>query len=258
LYLPQGCEAAYQLDWSYSLFWNSPPATRDWFEPLQQACEQDHIRLLQERWKDPNTSQFLVSTQPQVAPLLIAQRVKGRLQHLLRARGTPASFQRNYALRSIGSTGREKLEHYVAGQLEHHPLADPRTERLLAKYQIHHPEIDLSEARATTHARYWHNLHLVFVHEGRWREVSEEVVRKVRDTIEASAKKKGHLLARAALLPDHVHLLLGARLDESPEEIALAYLNNLAYCQGMRPIYRFSYFVGTFSEYDLGVIPRPE
>jgi len=33
-------------------------------------------------------------------------------------------------------------------------------------------------------------------------------------------------------------------------------MNNLAYTCGMKPVFRFSYYVGTFSEYDLGVIPR--
>ena len=37
----------------------------------------------------------------------------------------------------------------------------------------------------------------------------------------------------------------------------LGYMNNLAYVHGMKPAFRFSYYVGTFSEYDLGVIPRP-
>ena len=33
-------------------------------------------------------------------------------------------------------------------------------------------------------------------------------------------------------------------------------MNNLAYACGMKPVFRSSYYVGTLSEYDLGVIPR--
>ena len=39
-------------------------------------------------------------------------------------------------------------------------------------------------------------------------------------------------------------------------KLSLGYLNNLAFARGMKAVFRFSYFAGTFSEYDLGVIPR--
>jgi len=32
---------------------------------------------------------------------------------------------------------------------------------------------------------------------------------------------------------------------------------DLAYVQNMSEVFRYSYFVGTFGEYDLGVIPKP-
>ncbi|HEY2414648.1 MAG TPA: hypothetical protein VGI40_20545 [Pirellulaceae bacterium] len=111
LYTPQNCPTpAYQLDWSYNLFWRQPPNDFTWLKELQTSCEPDHIRILQHQFQTPNLSQFLVSTLPSVAPLLIAQRVKGRLQHLL----GQSPFRRNYALRSIGSTRREKLLQYLA------------------------------------------------------------------------------------------------------------------------------------------------
>jgi hypothetical protein len=158
-YTPANCNPAYQLDWSYSLFWRTPPIHLDWFHDLQAVCECDHIRLLEHEFNPPHLSQFLISTQPQVAPQLIAQRLKGRLQHLLRETN-PNAFRRNYSLRSIGSTRRDKLEYYLASQLDHHPAADARVHSRLHKYQIHHPEIDLSQARRTTHAIYWYNLHV--------------------------------------------------------------------------------------------------
>ena len=103
IYTPQNCTPAYQLDWSYTLFWHEIPRDWSWFASLQQVCEGGGIRLLEHAFSPPYTSQFLVSTRPHVAPLLIAQRVKGRLQHLLR--GTMSNpFRRNYGLRSIGST----------------------------------------------------------------------------------------------------------------------------------------------------------
>jgi hypothetical protein len=99
LYTPHNCATpAYQLDWSYSLFWREPPSDFNWLRELQTTCERDHIRILQHQFEPPNLSQFLVSTVPSVAPLLIAQRLKGRLQHLL----GQSPFRRNYAIRSLG------------------------------------------------------------------------------------------------------------------------------------------------------------
>jgi REP element-mobilizing transposase RayT len=190
-------------------------------------------------------------------PFLIAQRVKGRLQHLLQ--GTMSNpFRRNYGLRSIGSTRRAKLEQYLAIQLEHHPLADPRTRQCVAQFQIHHREVELTQPQQTTHARYWYNLHLVLVQDGRWHEIRERMLKGFHDRIENAARVKNHLLSRAAIVPDHIHVLLGCPLRCSPEEVALSYMNNLAHVADMKPIFQFSYYVGTFSEYDLGVIPRPK
>ena len=70
----------------------------------------------------------------------------------------------------------------------------------------------------------------------------------------AVADKRGHLLSRGAVLPDHVHLLLGCPLEVSPEEVAMCYLNNLAFLLGMRPWFQFEYYVGTLGEYDRGAI----
>lgn len=185
----------------------------------------------------------------------MAQRVKGRLQRLIREQ-MPNAFRRNYGLRSVGSTRREKLEHYLQSQLERHPMADPRVQEPLKKYQIHHPRVDLSAARRTSHAIYWYNLHLVVVNDERYREVRDEALQGMRDAILKVSRERGHLLSRAAIVPDHVHLLLGCRLEESPEEVALIYLNSMAEACGRKAVFKPSYFVGTFSEYDLGVIPR--
>jgi REP element-mobilizing transposase RayT len=255
IYRVDNCGVAYQLNGSYSIFWNKQPSSVDWYAELKQRCEADSIRLLRHDFKPPNVSQFLVSTKPDVSPMTIAQRVKGRLQHLLRPT-MPGAFRWNYSIRSFGSTRDEKLDAYLASQLEHHPMANQRVQQRFEKYQIHHPAIDLGTARHTSHAIYTYNLHLVFVAEERWREIRDPVLCKVRDMIESASCAKGHLLKRAALLPDHIHLTLGCNFSESPEAVALSYMNNLAFAQGMTPVFRFSYFVGTFGEFDLGVIPR--
>jgi REP element-mobilizing transposase RayT len=180
--------------------------------------------------------------------------VKGRLQHLLHGQMS-RPFRRNYCLRSIGSTRREKLELYLANQLGHHPMAEPRVQQRLKQYQICRPEVDLSQPSRTSHAVYWYNLHIVIVNDGRYMETRDELLAALRDMILKASQSKGHGLSRAAIVPDHIHLTLRCNLEESPEAVVLAYMNNLAYVYGMKPTFRFSYYVGTFSEYDLGVIP---
>jgi REP element-mobilizing transposase RayT len=196
-----------------------------------------------------------LSTKPQVAPPQIVKSVKGRLQHLLQAT-YPNAFQRNFSLASVGDARREVVEAYVESQVGHHCMADDRVQKRLESFQLAYPEIDLAEPRFSSHGRYIYNLHVVFVHDGRWAEVCEDRLARTRDMVLKVAQKRRHRLSRASLLADHIHLAIGCDLSEPPEEVALAYLNNLAYAHGMTALFRFGYYVGTFGEYDMGAIWR--
>jgi len=252
IYTAANCGTAYQLNWSLSVFWRQPVAEAPWLEGLQAATEPDGVRVLRHCVSGDKTSQFLLSTQPHVTPEAMVRIVKGRLQHLL-GRQCPKPFRRKYGLRSMGSVGREAIESYVRSQHHHHPAADPEVQALLQQFQIAHPEVDLSEPRATAHARYWYNLHVVLVNEGRWRETDKMVLAALRDMIAQVSRKRGHRLAQGAVLADHIHLALGCALAEAPLAVGLCYMNNLAFASGMRPIFRSSMYLGTFGEYDLSV-----
>jgi REP element-mobilizing transposase RayT len=207
---------------------------------------------LTHQFAKPGVSQFLVSTRPETAPERLVWSVKGRLQHLVR-REYPKAFQRNYGLRSVGSATREAIEGYVRSQVGHHPMADPRVQETLQAVQIDNGGVDLSEPRQNAHARYWYNLHVCFVNEGRCMEIQSRPLRRMHDMILRAAAKKGHLLSRAGIVPDHVHLTLGCNVSESPAEVALSYMNNLAYACDLKRVFAFGFYVGTFGEYDLGV-----
>jgi REP element-mobilizing transposase RayT len=253
LYTSANCTPAYELRWSLSVFATvTLPPSQQWLDELEQVVEKDGVRILEHRLQPP-THQFLLSTKPLIAPPQIVKSVKGRLQHFLR-RSHSDVFRRNFSLTSVGDVRRQVVEAYVANQLGHHRMADDRVEQRLARFQLQFPEVDLSQAQFGSHGRYLYNLHLVLVHDGRWHDVCEERLKRTRDTVVKIAAKKGHRLSRAALLSDHLHLTLGGNLAESPETIALSYLNNLAHAHGMQPLFQFSYFAGTFGEYDLGAI----
>jgi REP element-mobilizing transposase RayT len=249
IYTADNCSFACPLQWGLSVFWRLPPDDASWYGDLAEALETDGIRLLGHRLSKPGVSQFAISTTPKISPITIVQRVKGRLQYLVRDR-LRQPLQRNYAIRSFGRVTRATVEEYTATQLGHHRMADPRVQARLAQYQIHRKEVDLSLARHTSHGIYWYNLHIVVVHRERWAEVREDRLRGVQEMIIGACAAKNWLLSRAAILADHVHLVLGCTLDVSPLDVGLSFLNNLAYVHKMRPVFQFGAFLGTVGEYD--------
>ena len=254
IYTAHNTEPAYQLNWGLTLFWRQTSVPDgDWLPALQDATEADGVRVIKHRVASNVASQFFVSTTPPVSPPQLIRLVKGRLQHLIRQR-LPKAFRRNYCLRSIGSATRQIVEAYVANQRRHHRMADPRVQERLADFQKRYPLVDLSKPAFSAHGEYWYNLHLVIVNDERWMEIRQEVLRGLIDVIQGAASKHGYRLSRVGLLADHVHLTMGCPIDRSPEEIALGYLNNCAYACGMKPAFRFSYYVGTIGEYDRGAV----
>lgn len=249
IYTAENCAFSCPLQWGLSLFWRVSQDRAEWYAELADALEPDGIRLLGHRFSRPGVSQFSVSSKPQVAPVTIVQRVKGRLQYLVRD-CLPKPLQRNYAIRSYGKVTRATVEEYVASQLGHHRMADPRVQERLAQRQICCGDVDLSKARHTSHGIYWYNLHVVLVHRERWPEVREEILDGVQKMILKACKVKNWRLSRAGILADHVHVTIGVSIDVSPLDVGLSFLNNLAYVHGMRPMFQFGGFLGTFGEYD--------
>jgi hypothetical protein len=125
IYTVKNCSFSYPLQWSLSAFWRSPISKDDWLEELRIATEKDGIRILGHYFAESGTSQFAISTKPHISPRLIVQRVKGRLQYLIRNR-VPKPWRRNFAIRSVGRVTRENVEQYVASQLDHHRMADSK------------------------------------------------------------------------------------------------------------------------------------
>ena len=253
-YTAANCQAAYQLNWSLAVFWSVPPPPAEtWLEGLRAATEGDGIRLLEHRSSGESVSQFLISTRPETAPPAIARSVKGRLQYLVRST-LPKAFHRNYGLRSIGSARSDIVEEYIRKQTSHHVMADARVQQQFEALQIAGDFRRLSVPRTAAHAQFCYNLHLVLVSRARDAETRLPILSKRRSMIVAAAAKKQHIVGSGQILSDHIHLALGCNLDESPSDVALSYLNNLAFAEGMLRVYEFGYYVGTFGEYDLGAV----
>ncbi len=254
IYTPENTNAAYQLNWSLSLFGKCKlPDQAAWSEELQAATEKDNVRILSILTRTENVLQFFVSTRPTISPSDVVRSVKGRLQYLIRDQ-IPKAFRRNYHVQSVGEVNSKVLDQYVAGQTAKHPMADPKVQACLAAYQFQDADIDLSQCSIGTHGQYLNSLQIVLENAHGWNEIREIQLERMRDIIVGAARKKSWQLARIGLLANHIHILLGAAATESSELVALSLMNNIAYVYDMKPILRFSYYSGTFGGYDRGAI----
>ena len=66
---------------------------------LEQAWETDGFRALEWEWRSERI-RILFSTRPEVSPVVLCQRAKGRLQHRLRQQGDPVTFSRKVSCAS--------------------------------------------------------------------------------------------------------------------------------------------------------------
>ncbi len=129
-------------------------------------------------------------------------------------------------------------------------MADPRVQAQLSMLQFHDAAIDLAEVRTGNYGQFINCLQVVLENAGNWNEVREDVLLATREMIIRASKQKRWQLSRIGLLSDHIHILLGIGMTESPQAVALSLLNNLASVQEMKPVFKFSYYIGTFGKYD--------
>ncbi|HEY2410996.1 MAG TPA: transposase [Pirellulaceae bacterium] len=256
LYTAANCRTAYQLHWSLTLFAaQSWPEQDLWWQSLARTVEPDGIRLLKCQLMGAATGQFFLSSKPEVSPADIVRSVKGRLQHLLKV-DIPQLWRRHYSISSVGDANNEVLQNYVGRQVEHHRMADPRVVERLKKFLFHDASVDLTALRASAHGRFTHSLHLVLENKDHLSDMREQWLAATRAMLLATCRKKGWLLSRLGLVSNHLHALMGCDVSEAPREIALSLMNNLAFAHEMKPVFEFSFYIGTFGPYDHGAIRR--
>jgi REP element-mobilizing transposase RayT len=256
LYSAAPDKIAYQLRYA----WTAWPSQRPFAQcPLQLIedtkphWEQDRLRVLEFRWL-PERIQILFSATPDIAPVFVAARAKGRLDHAIRATGLRMPFSRKVAVRSIGDNTRRDVEAYIERQVSKERLADPRWAAELETLAFCDEAVDLAQPMESLSGRYWYNLHVVLVCQRHEALCDRNVLAILREKCPLIAAKKGHAISRLSAMPDHLHVALRGTIEESPAQIALAYQNNLAYSLGQKPIWSPGFYVGTFSEYSTQAI----
>lgn len=256
LYTAENCQVAYQLNWSVNAFPRTElPRPDVWLDRLKAATEHDGVRILECQLTSSEVVQLFVSSLPHLSPANIVASVKGRLQYLVRDQ-FPRAFRRNYRIESVGAANAETLERYVGKQMDRHPMADPRVQQLFERLQFNDPAVDLSQIQTSSSGQYVHNLHVVLENNEGWHECREQVLVATREMIVKSSRAKKYRLSRIGLVSNHIHITLGCGVMDVPRTVALGLLNNLAYVQEMRPVFKFSYYVGTFGNYDRQAIRR--
>jgi REP element-mobilizing transposase RayT len=224
-----------------------PEVTLEW--------ENDGLRVLESSLQ-ADQLQLTLSTTPQVAPITLAGRVKGRIQHHCRLQGIPLAFSRKLAVRSLWDPTRAQVEAYIRDQVLQEALADESYREQLKPCTVIQPKVDLALPTASNSGRYRYNLHLVLVTNARYRVTDVTTLARIRDATLRICAKKGYAASRLAVMPDHLHLAVRGAIAQSPEEMALSFLNNLAYILGQRPWWQPGYYAGTFGEYSMAAVRR--
>jgi REP element-mobilizing transposase RayT len=256
-YSPTDLQAAYQLRYSWTGWPSSVPfPTADLPSVLSDIApewEKDGLRVLESALA-PDRIQITLSASPQIAPVTLAARVKGRIQHHCRLKDRPINFSRKVSVRSLGDATRNQVEAYVRNQVANEPLADEKFRETLWQFTVQQPHVDLSLATVSNSGQYWYNLHLVLVTRERYRVRQLPILANIRDGALRICEKKGYLTSTLAVMPDHLHISLRGTITQSPEEIALAFLNNLAHLLDGRLWWAAGYYAGTFGEYGMAAV----
>ncbi|RMD57715.1 hypothetical protein D6833_13665 [Candidatus Parcubacteria bacterium] len=226
-------------------------------EQIKPLWEQDGLRLLEPTFSHDSVL-LTFSATPTVSPVFLAARAKGRLQHVMRQAGIPRKFSRKVGLRSVGNNRMQDVEKYIANQVKKSSYVDPAFKEKLQQFTCADRSVDLSAPTVTKSGRYWYDLHVVLIVEGRYKITSDTELTTIRDGCFRIAERKQHRISRVSVMPDHLHLALRGNIEHSPQEVVLAFQNNLAYFLGQRRIWKDNYYVGTFGVYNLNAIRRSQ
>jgi len=258
LYSGVDLKPAFCLRYSWS-GWPAAPATFDTLrgpeilDDVSAVWETDGLRLLEYNWSAEKI-QLTFSATPDVSPVFLASRAKGRLQHALRKADNPQDFSRKLSVRSIGNNTAEQVEAYIAQQVHKERFVDPEFAKKMQQFTVVDPSVDLSKPSHSGRGRYWYNLHIVLEVAERLQTLDLGQLEIVRDNCLKIAIKKGYLISRLSAMLDHLHLAVRGDQAQSPADIVLAFQNNLACLLGQEKVWRETFYVGTFSEYDMGAV----
>jgi REP element-mobilizing transposase RayT len=248
--------AAYSLRWSWT-GWPSlgpmPVFTDDDWRFLADAWEQDGIRLL-ERNCQSDYCQATVSTKPSADPSFIVARIKGRIDHRFRSQKSPFKFSRKVSLRAIGNNTTDAVQDYIGRQVDSAEFCSSEFARDLKQFTRVWEDLDLHEPLEVSSGRYWYLIHLVLVVDGRHRIRDLCFLGELFEACQAIALDRGYRLGGISVMPDHLHMCLRGAVADSPEGIAIRFMNETCQRLGVVGLWRPSYYVGTTGAYNMNAV----
>ena len=257
-YSPETTTPAYALRWSWT-GWPSQGlmptmSNADW-QVLSQAWEKDGIRLLEHKCEQDQW-QVTVSSKPHAFPSLIVARIKGRIDHFFRSRGVPFKFSRKVSLRAIGDNTIADIQAYIGNQVEAAGFVDVRFAEALKQFtSVWTDGNEWNLPIEVASGRYWYHLHLVLVVDRRHRIRDLQFLAALFEACQAIALDRSDRLASISVMPDHLHLSLGGgNVEDSPEAIAIFYMNET--CRRLKALglWRPSYYIGTTGIYNMNAV----
>ena len=247
---------AYSLRWSWT-GWPSlgsmPNFTEDDWRTVADAWDHDGIRLLERKCLSDHW-QAIVSTKPTIAPSVIVARMKGRIDHRLRSKETPFKFSRKVSLRAIGNNTLADVQDYIRRQVDTAHFYDSDFADDLKQFTRIWEDESIPAPIEVSSGRYWYKLHLVFVIERRHRIRNIGFLGELFEACLAIALDRGYRLEGISVMPDHLHLCLCGAVTESPETIALSYMNESCRRLGALGLWVPSYYVGTTGAYNMNAV----
>jgi REP element-mobilizing transposase RayT len=161
-------------------------------------------------------AQMVCESASGLAPVFVAQRLKGRLNHALRReRSAFGGFERLFYLGTLGQNDREVVRRYIQNQVDRSDLVDPLYRERMKALRFHREPG--AAPRGKHKGIHDHALHVVLVTAGRYRMRSPEARRVARGVLEG-AEAKGVELLEFSIMPDHAHLLVRPDHHRSPEQ----------------------------------------
>ena len=230
-FLPSDIRSAYQLRYHFGWCTKgrkpilSTSAIRSKVEvTIREVAEKSNYHVLGLD-VDSNGVRALISLRPIDSPESVSKKVKGNVATALRSDGIRNIWSRGWFVRSNGNVSDEVIRNYVANQFDHH-RAEPLTNPLIMTNCRYHNPDNASQIRKSSHAAFQYNIHFVFSVRRRIEFVDPFVGQKLVQYWLSVCQKKSWIAWDIEVVWDHAHLLLGISPGETPEEAALALLNN--------------------------------
>ncbi len=256
-YRSESTNPAYSLRWSWT-GWPSqgtmPPTCNDDWNQLAKTWEQDGIRLL-ERKCEADYWQATVSTKPNVVPTLIVARIKGRIDYLFRCQKIPFKFSRKVSLRSLGNNTANDVQDYIRHQVDAAKFCDDRFADSLKQFtRVWDNDRTFQAPLEVASGRYWYQLHLVFVVQARHRIRNLPFLGSLFEQVQSIALDRGYHLGGLSVMPDHLHVSLRGRVEDSPEAIALSLMNETSRRLNVVGLWKPSFYAGTIGVYSMDAV----